>query len=147
MMSKPPSGLISATMATILEVPMSRPTMRSLLSLGLFIGCLRTLCTGRVWRVVDGKTVGISQVDALRLSRQTLQRTRVDRHEPPELLFHLAAPQLQHSSVVELELPSPPIGQHNLDRTFAKRLQQAAEHQIALCHLGSSSIGCAEYRQ
>ena len=33
--SKPPSGLISATMATIFEVPMSRPTMRFLLSLRL----------------------------------------------------------------------------------------------------------------
>src|SRR5262249_14978498 len=148
MMSKPPSGFISATMATILEVPMSRPTMRLLLSLSLFIGSSRTSCTGRVSRaVVDGKTVGISQVDAFGLSRQTLQRTRVDRHESPELLLYLAAPQLQHSSIIELELPSSPIGQHNLDGTFAKGLQQGAEHQIALCHLGSSSIGCAEYRQ
>src|SRR5215510_10515529 len=105
MMPNPPSGLISATMATILEVPMSRPTMRSLLSLGLFIGCLRTSCAGRVWRaVVNGKTVGISQIDALRLARQTLQRARVNRHEAPQLLFYLAAPQLQHSSIVELEL-------------------------------------------
>ena len=40
--SKPPSGVISATMATIFEVPMSRPTIRFLLSLGLFMSCGRS---------------------------------------------------------------------------------------------------------
>src|SRR5262245_38081747 len=151
MMSKPPSGLISATMATILEVPMSSPTMRLPLSLGLFIALLRTSCTGRVPRtVVDGKTVGISQVDALRPTRQTLQGTRVCCREPPQLFFYLAylvATQLQHRPIVEPELPRPPVGQQHLHRMPAKRLQQPAEHQVATCHLGSTSIGRAKHRK
>jgi hypothetical protein len=35
MISKPPSGRISATIAAILDVPMSRPTIRFLVSLPL----------------------------------------------------------------------------------------------------------------
>src|SRR5687767_7039927 len=91
MISKPPSGRISATIAAILEVPMSSPTIRFLLSLALPMR-FRSLLSGapRAPRLrlflaqlgdAHGEPVGVAQVDVIDAAPENGGGTLVRGHE------------------------------------------------------------------
>src|SRR5438445_13698436 len=67
MMSMRPSGKSSATIAATLEVPMSRATMRFLISLAMSDSLARAGLGPGDLGDAQGKTVGIAQVDVVEM--------------------------------------------------------------------------------
>src|SRR5438309_1885183 len=103
MISKPPSGFISATIAAIFDVPMSRPTIRCFISLALLIKCCSSsflsgrvgvLTTGRLrWllacelRYANCKSIRITQVDVIEPALQAADAAFVDGDKAVEARF------------------------------------------------------------
>src|SRR5688572_5719248 len=138
MISKPPSGLTSATMAAIFEVPTSSPTSRFLLSRALPMFRIRSLfcppalrSRGRleVWHA-HGEAVAVAQIHVLDAAPEAPDRAVVGAHEAREARFHLLAPELQREPVVEPELPRAARRHAHLHRGRAYRFQAA--HEIAV---------------
>src|SRR6185503_11588727 len=86
MMSMRPSGKSSATIATTLDVPMSRATMRFLFSLGMSDSLARAGLGHGGLRDAQRKTVGVAQVYVLEAVPGLSERLRVHGHDPGEAL-------------------------------------------------------------
>src|SRR3970282_1911990 len=116
MISKPPSGLISATMAAIFEVPTSRPTISLLLSLALLMRSSRPLSrlppALRLRLLVTqlgaahGEAVGVAQIQVV---------------PPPH------APEGVCTPACEFQRQGAPRRYPHFDRRLADRLQAGAE--------------------
>src|SRR5690242_6670895 len=84
-----PSGKSSATIATTLEVPMSRATMRFLFSLAMSDSFVRQLedIEARRLRDANREPVGIAKVDVVRTLPGLADRLRECRDEPRQTLL------------------------------------------------------------
>src|SRR5438876_3025742 len=82
MMSMRPSGKSSATIAATLEVPMSRATMRFLISLAMSDSLARAGLGPGDLGDAQGKTVGIAQVDVVEMLPGLPKGLRVYGDEP-----------------------------------------------------------------
>src|SRR3569623_565739 len=123
-----PSGLISPTIATTLDVPMSRPTIKSLSpffniafnSPGVFLRwpCSflhRTLPTHR-------KPIAVAQIHSLHRRLLTLQGAVIKPHEAQHAAVRFAAPQRDVHAVTHLQLPGATLVHHQLgDLQFERR--------------------------
>src|SRR6266404_4297371 len=113
--SNPPFGLTSATIAAIFDVPMSRPTISFLFSLALLIN-LSPLSSRRPrgpaaaplglrielqFRDAHRETIRIAQVDVIQLALQWKYGALVDRDKTFEPRFDVFAPELHDETVVE----------------------------------------------
>src|SRR5689334_7141393 len=115
MISNPPSGRISATMAAIFEVPISSPTMSFLLSRDLFIRVRPSSRAPRApglrllvaqLRHAHGKAVRVAQVHVVDAALQSSDGAVVQCDEAREARLDVLAAELQREPVVQLELPS-----------------------------------------
>ena len=115
------SGRNSATMATIFEVPISRPTMRFLFSLlfvmnsflgsrrlGFWPGAVQLLQVGA--GQTHGKTVGITQVHVIDAAAQPPHAALIERHEALQAFLHLVAAEFDHHPALQPQLPGPARG-------------------------------------
>src|SRR5690349_3368842 len=136
MISNPPSGRISATMAAIFEVPISRPTMSFLLSRDLFIRVgpssraphapgLRLLVAQL--RHAHGEAVGVAQVHVVDAALQASDGAVVQCDEARKARFDVLAAEFQRKSVVQLDLPGAARIHLDLHRRLADRSQAALE--------------------
>src|SRR5450830_1425825 len=123
-----PSCNTSATTATTLEVPMSRPTIRFfasfVISFRLFF--LSVQCSQYQSIRLQCQAVRITHVDIFNfLPLQAFHQLRIDRNQPGNSFLQrriaFRAPQLDRNTVVQLHGPGIPIRQghgfrHDLDR-------------------------------
>src|SRR3984893_9319353 len=160
------SGVISATMATIFEVPMSSPTIRFFASLTMRLsprfftisvtqdhGSSRLLHGAFLEsRAARGETVAISQIGVLDASAGTGKRTDgpcVIGDEAIQAFFRVAAPERdrQRGHRGGLELPAAARGQPDLADGQPGALEGIAEDREARAHFSGTSLGSGELRQ
>src|ERR1700737_2176514 len=159
------SGVISATMATIFDVPMSSPTIRFFASLTMRLSpCvfhhvpvdhrLSSLLHGAFLEAGNAsrKTVAISQVGVLDASTGTGERAdgpRVIADEAVQPFCRLASPQRdrQRRRRGGLELPASARGQPHLADGQAGALEGSAEFHEARAHFSGAALGSDELRQ
>src|SRR3970040_626662 len=137
MISKPPSGFTSATMAAIFEVPTSSPPISFLLSLALLMRSSRPLSrlppALRLRLLVTqlgdahGEAIGVAQIHIVDTPPEPRERAVVNRDEAGEARFHLLAPEHERHSAFEFQLPGAARRNPHLYRRLADRLQAAAE--------------------
>src|SRR5262245_2461315 len=135
MISKPPSGRSSATMAVIFEVPTSSPTSSLLLSRAFPMLSASALGAAPALRCRLGlqaghshsEAVGIAQIHVIDVPVEATERAVVGADEPRETRFHLLAPELEREPAVELQLPGATRRHPHLHRGRADYLQAAGE--------------------
>src|SRR5882672_1303506 len=144
-MSMRPSGKNSATIATTLEVPMSRATMRFLFSLAMsdsLVLRFEGLGPGRL-DDPERESVGVAQVDVIEVLPRLGQRSRERRRETREALLDSVpvgvTPELYRQPVRELELPGHSRREEHLPGLEAERNEQVPEHEIAARDLALGS--------
>src|SRR6266508_2436147 len=151
MMSRRPSGNISATIATTLEVPMSRATMRFLFSLAMSdsLACAG-LGPGDLGNA-QRKAVGVAQVDIVGTMPGLPDGLRVYGDEPGETavdaVFVRDTPELHGKTVREPELPGKSRTEQNLPRLEGKRGEQTPKRKVALRDFAFATGGPGEDRQ
>src|SRR5579871_6388758 len=100
-----PSAPTSPTMATTLEVPMSRPTIRLRSDRLSIVASLARVARGGVAAPADREAIGVAHVDVgdvLGALRHELERRG---HEALEALIDLAPAQAHGDAVRQVELP------------------------------------------
>src|SRR5574340_634476 len=151
MISSRPSGRISATIATIFEVPISSPTIRFFCSLVLLIArplsCFAARRAGSSARPAHRKAVGVTQIDIAYRHRQSPQRFFVHADKAGQPRLYLLPPQLHGHAAVEPQLPGAPVVQHDLAGMQADGLQQLPELGILPRHLLHLLGWPGKYRQ
>src|SRR4051794_12750943 len=147
-----PSGLTSATMATIFEVPMSRPTIRFLLSfMPSFCWSYRrprVLFAER--RHACGEAVAIPQVHHFHFgsrTRECAERLPVRGHEARETRIGFFAAKLQREVAIGAGRAKPPATARR-EAHFGQLQRQRAQHlgprAEALGHLAGTRFGSLE---
>src|SRR5574343_1378959 len=140
-----PSLLISATSATIFDVPMSRPTTISLLSLLI---CLLSL---RLARDSHRETIRIPQIHYRRPDRPFGDRFRINldkaRQPDADRRFRLLAADIDQHAVLQLQLPGQARRQRDLHRRLADRLDDADELAVVLQHFLRRALWPEQQRQ
>src|SRR5271154_3932737 len=101
MISNPPSGLISATITAIFDVPISSPTIRCLLSLALLIGS-SPHSSGHA----HCKAIGVTQIDVGGRVRQLAEGTGMGRDKTIEPRFDVITPDFKREAAREPHFPS-----------------------------------------
>src|SRR3972149_4064916 len=157
MISKPPSGFTSATMAAIFEVPTSSPTISFLLSLALLMRSSRPLSrlppALRLRLLVTqlgdahGEAVGVAQTHVVDPPREPRERAVMNRDEAGESRFHLFAPERERHSAFEFQLPGAARRNQHLHRRLADGLQAAAEVAELDRDFPRHAFRADEYRQ
>src|SRR6266581_2311984 len=138
MMSMRPSGRSSATIATTLEVPTSRPTMRFLFSLAMSgsAGHIPVRIGMGALRNAQRKTVRVAQIDVIGPARKLAQRSWIYRDKAREPVGDGVAlglaPEPHDKAVGELE----PQRRHNL-----------SERGVPARHFALGAGGAGEQRQ
>src|SRR5438552_4805897 len=132
-----PSSSTSATMATIFEVPISSPTMRSWLSFTLSPSCFsfcvlacRSLVVLDVLRDAGGEAVAIAHVDVVDRAGHARDSDRIENHKAGEPLGGFVAAQSQRKLVVERQLPTVPGREAYGGRRSSDAAQSLAEIAI-----------------
>src|SRR5712691_11246871 len=153
MMSRRPSGNSSATIATTLEVPTSRATMRFLFSLAMsnplahrFLGLgLRSI------RSAQREAVGAAQIDIVGTAGGVAERLRVHRDEFREAILDAVlvgvAPELHGEAVGKPELPGKTRIERDLPGLEGERGEQLAESGVAARYFAFAARGPGEDRQ
>src|SRR5438128_447803 len=153
MMSRRPSGNSSATIATTLEVPMSRATMRFLFSLAMsnllahrFLG----LGLRSSWSA-QREAVGVAQIDIIGTAGGVAERLRVHRNEFREALLDAVlvrvAPKLHGECVGKPELPGKARIERDLPGLEGERREQLPESGVAARHVAFAAGGPGENGQ
>src|SRR5512134_1369495 len=155
--SKPPSGFTSATMAAILEVPTSRPTISFLLSRALLMRSSRPLT--RSWpafrrrlpatrlRQAHREAVGVTQVHVLHPRPERRERAIVHCDESREARLDLLAPEGERDPACEPHFPGAARGHLQPHRRLADRLQALAEIAVLDRHFPRCPFRSDELRQ
>src|SRR5262245_23853532 len=142
-MSTRPSGKISATTATTLEVPMSSATMRFLFSLAMSGSLLAGGSLGGTLVRVHGETARVAQVDVVDSLARSAKGLRVHRDEARDAVFDPVplgvAPELQRDAARELHLPGEARAEHHLRRRETERGERVPEGDVAPGDLGLAS--------
>src|SRR4030066_4247 len=157
MISKPPSGPTSATMAAIFDVPTSRPTISFLLSRALpmrsahpfsrFPAALRRRLLAAQLRRAHGESIGVTQIHGADPRSERHERLVMRCDETGQSGFHLLAPEHERHSACKPELPG--AARRNLDphRPLADRLQALAEVAVLDRDFPRRALRADEYRQ
>src|SRR5881396_3182226 len=147
------SAVTSATMATIFDVPMSRPTIRFLLS---FTMCAFLPRPARQPfsepRHAHCKTVAIAQVDIVDARASAIERAdgaRVIVDEARQPFARRAAPELdrKRSATRRPQLPTAARRQPQLGNRQRARLEGDAEFAVAPGNVRRTAVGTDEMRQ
>src|SRR5712664_3402101 len=148
-----PSGKSSATIATTLDVPMSRATMRFLFSLAMS-GSLACRSPGLApcrLRNAYRKTVGVAQVDIVGTIRGLPESLRVYGDEPRQTAVDTVlvrvVPESHGESIGELDLPRQSGAQQDLLGFERERGQQTPKGKVALRDFALATRRPGEDRQ
>src|ERR1700694_2628201 len=147
------SAVTSATIATIFDVPMSRPTLRFLLSFTMCAFLPRSARRPfREARHAYRKAVAIAQVDVVDARAATIERAdgaRVIPNEARQPVARCAAPELdrKRSAAPRPQLPAAARRQPQLGDRERTRLEGNAEFAVAQRDLRRTAVGTDELRQ
>src|SRR5689334_10042192 len=166
MMLSAPSSRISATSATIFEVPMSRPTIRLSLSFmvalsrmrrssGCCSSCSRALSRRLLpeFRQACGEPVAIAQVDVVDVraaAHEQADRAPVHREEARQAARDVVAPDVEREragAVVRTQLPSAARRKVERRQVQRERRELPRPIPIALDHRRRLPIRAVELRQ
>src|SRR5918994_1061112 len=143
-----PSCVISPTIATTFDVPMSRPTIRlRSFFLGIWgctLGALRK-ARGRV--PADRETVAVAQVDVADLGRALRDHLTGHRDEALESRFDVLPAEAHASAVTERELPCAARIELDLRQAHADCEQARIGLEVQLRDLCFGACGPDELRQ
>src|SRR5512143_1520470 len=155
-----PSGVTSATMATIFDVPMSSPTIRFFASFTIDPPLPCASCRTRPLRRplaesrhVRGEPVAVPEihaVDARPRAREHADRPAVDREETREALARPVAAELEieRSPGSDGAQPPAPARRHvDLGEREARRRERGRPLREARRHLGRARVSGLELRQ
>src|SRR2546427_3914681 len=147
------SGVTSATMATIFDVPMSRPTIRFLLSFTMcaFLPRFARRPFGEP-RHAHCKTVAIAQVDVVdarapAVERADRARVIVDEARQPGARRAASELDRERSAARRSQLPATARRQPQLGNRKQARLEGDTEFAVTPSNLRRDAVGTDELRQ
>src|SRR5882724_5542372 len=156
-MSMRASGKSSATIATTLDVPMSRATMRFLFSLGMSDFLVRKPQGLRPRGVGDppgqaqGEAAGVAQIDVVealpRLGERLRERRDEARQSVLDAVLLRVAPELDGEAVRKLELPGKARAEEHLPGLEAEGSEQVPESKVAARDLAFGARRAREHRE
>src|SRR6185437_7968859 len=156
MMLRPPSGITSATIATIFDVPMSRPTIRLLLSFTIPLSCPSGGLARRLFvkaRHAHREAVAIAQVDVVHAgscTREHADGAPVHGEKTPEPAGDIVATDIERQRravVLRTQLPAASGGKCYARQVQRERREQGAPLAIARAHQRGLRVGPVELRQ
>src|SRR5436309_8442654 len=154
MMFKRFSFVTSATIATIFEVPMSRPTIMFLLSFTMLLHSLRRLFWRTFFEVRNARreAVPVTQVDVIDACASTSERSdgpAVIRDKTRQALARVGAPKLdrERGRPRGLQLPATTRRAPYAVEHQSRRLQRYAERMEMRGDLTSAAFGPVELGQ
>src|SRR3989344_3161913 len=133
--STSPVGDTSPTMASTLEVPMSRPTISFSSSFLAMIYPLSGCVAGTMAVPFHREPVAVTQVHLFDIGGIRSERLRINAREPLNLVLCLFPVQHHHHSLVEHKLPGAPCRQRQALQLQSGRRQNLAQSLVACEHL------------